>query len=159
MSHLSLFRNFWEPFWKLEYDNAVFNGEQGLCEAAIEKSDPHDHRLSSLASFMVPNGDPQDRFFYPTLTLIIYYISADRQWIIRIHFTNIFKNELSINMKTLKMHVNILTCRKCTTNIKLVQKPVQLIFCTFHAVGHLFLKFFLLPCRNNFRFEALFLFC
>ena len=27
-----------------------------------------------LASLMMPSGDPQDRFFYPTLTLIDSYI-------------------------------------------------------------------------------------
>ena len=36
------------------------------CEGRIEKSVPRDHRLSSL---VIPNGDPQDGFFYPTLIL------------------------------------------------------------------------------------------
>ena len=40
-------------------------------EGRIEKSVPQDHRLSSLASLVMPNGDPRDGFFYPTLTLRI----------------------------------------------------------------------------------------
>ena len=36
----------------------------------IEKSIPLDHRLSS-ANLMIPLGDPQDGFFFPTLTLMI----------------------------------------------------------------------------------------
>ena len=36
----------------------------------IEKSIPLDHRLSS-ANLMMPLGDPQDGFFFPTLTLMI----------------------------------------------------------------------------------------
>ena len=36
-----------------------------------EKSVPRDHRLSSLASHVMPNGDPRDGFFYPTFTLMM----------------------------------------------------------------------------------------
>ena len=51
MSHLSIFRKFWEPLF--EYENAVFNGEQEkntlfVCEDGIEKSVPLDHHSSSL---------------------------------------------------------------------------------------------------------------
>ena len=47
------------------------------CEGGIEKSVPRDHRLSSLGKpDVMPNGDPRDGFFYPTLTLMIdSYIS------------------------------------------------------------------------------------
>ena len=41
------------------------------CEGRIEKSVTHDHRLSSSASLAMPNGDPRDGLFYPTLTLMI----------------------------------------------------------------------------------------
>ena len=34
----------------------------------MEKSVPRDHRLSSL---VMPNDDPREGFFYPTLTLMI----------------------------------------------------------------------------------------
>ena len=43
------------------------------CEDGIEKPVPRDHRLSSLASLVMPNGDPRDRFFYPILKLMIDY--------------------------------------------------------------------------------------
>ena len=47
MSHLSVFRNFWEPFFN--YKNAVFNGEAEknplFVRGWIEKSVPHDQRL------------------------------------------------------------------------------------------------------------------
>ena len=53
----------------------VFNGEQEKIhfssEGGIEKIIPHDHSMSS-------NGDPWDRFFHPTLTLmIVSYIIID----------------------------------------------------------------------------------
>ena len=53
------------------------SGEQNkihyLYEGRIEKSVPLDHHLSSL---VMPNCDPRDIFFYPTLTPMIdsYYI-------------------------------------------------------------------------------------
>ena len=59
----------------LEYKNAMFNGEQekeSIICVRIEKSVPRDHRLSSLSKPRGANRDPQDRFFYPTLTLMIY---------------------------------------------------------------------------------------
>ena len=47
-------------------------------EGRIEKSDHRDHRLSYSASLVMPNGDPRDGFFYPTLTLMIdSYIITD----------------------------------------------------------------------------------
>ena len=54
MSHLNVFRNFWEPFLSM---NALLNSEQEiihyLCEDWIEKSVPCDQYLSSL-------GKPRD---------------------------------------------------------------------------------------------------
>ena len=43
------------------------------------KSVPRDHRLSPLTSLVMPNGDPRDGFFYPTLTLMIdsYILNID----------------------------------------------------------------------------------
>ena len=38
-----------------------------LCEDGIEKSVPSDYHLSSL----MPNVNPREGFFYPTLTLMI----------------------------------------------------------------------------------------
>ena len=50
-----------------ETKNAVFNGEQKIesiiCEGGIGKSVPRDHPLASL---MMPNSDPQDRFSFLT---------------------------------------------------------------------------------------------
>ena len=43
----------------------------------IEKSVPRDQRLSSLASFVMPNGNPRDGIFYPTLTLIMNTYNID----------------------------------------------------------------------------------
>ena len=40
-------------------------------ENEIENSDHCDHRFHHSASHVMPIGDPQDRFFYPTLTLMI----------------------------------------------------------------------------------------
>ena len=55
MSHLSVFRNFWESFFK--HENAAFNGEQEkesiVCVGWDRKSVPRDHNLSSL-------GKPRD---------------------------------------------------------------------------------------------------
>ena len=52
-----------------------YSGEQEkdplLCEGRIEKSVPCNHRLLHSASLVMPNGDPRDEFFYPTLTLMI----------------------------------------------------------------------------------------
>ena len=39
-----------------------------LYEDRIEKAVPRDRRLPSL---VLPNGDPRDGIFYPTLTLMI----------------------------------------------------------------------------------------
>ena len=51
----------------------VFNGEQEKGEDGIEKSVPHDPRLSSL---VMPNGDPWDDFFYPTFMMDLYSLFA-----------------------------------------------------------------------------------
>ena len=53
-----------------------------LCEDGIEKSVPHDHCLSSrgLASLVMPFPDPQDRFFYLTLTLMMNSYNLIFQW-------------------------------------------------------------------------------
>ena len=37
----------------------------------IEISVPQDHLCHHSASLVMPNGDPSDKFFYPTLRLII----------------------------------------------------------------------------------------
>ena len=37
----------------------------------IEKTIPQDHLCHHSASLMMPNGDPWDEFFYPTLRLMI----------------------------------------------------------------------------------------
>ena len=42
-----------------------------LCKDGIEKSVPHDQCLSSLGKPHVPISDPRDRFFYPTLTIMV----------------------------------------------------------------------------------------
>ena len=54
----------------------VFNGEQEkesiiLCEAGIEKPDPHNHCLSLHGKLVMPNSDPLDGFLSSTLTLMI----------------------------------------------------------------------------------------
>ena len=41
------------------------------CDGRIEKSVPQDHLCYHSASLVMPNGDPQDGFFYPTHTLMI----------------------------------------------------------------------------------------
>ena len=41
------------------------------CVDRIKKSVPHDNLLSALSKPCMPNGDPQDGFFYPTLTHMI----------------------------------------------------------------------------------------
>ena len=38
--------------------------KETIIRVRIEKSIPGDHRLSSV---LMPNGDPRDCFFYPTL--------------------------------------------------------------------------------------------
>ena len=42
-----------------------------LCEDGIEKSVPHVTVCHHSASLVMPISDPRDRFFYPTLTLLI----------------------------------------------------------------------------------------
>ena len=80
MSHLSTFKNFWKPL--LKYKNAVSYGEQEkriyyLYEDGIEKSIPHDHHLSSHGMPERPNSDLPNRFFYPTLTLMMDSYNID----------------------------------------------------------------------------------
>ena len=41
------------------------------CEDGIEKPVPRDPYCHHLASLLMPIGDPQDVFFYPTLTLMM----------------------------------------------------------------------------------------
>ena len=63
-----------------EIESVVFNGQQEKrsilksCEDGIEKSLPRNHSLSSLTSFVMPNSEPRDGFFYPTLQLDSYNI-------------------------------------------------------------------------------------
>ena len=73
MSHLSIFRNFWEPFLKhkMEYLMMCKKRILYLCEDRIEKPVPPDQCLSSPGKPHDANGDPRDRFFYPTLTLMM----------------------------------------------------------------------------------------
>ena len=40
-------------------------------EGRIENYVPRDHVCHHSASLMMPNGDPRDAFFYPTLTLMV----------------------------------------------------------------------------------------
>ena len=58
MTHLSIFRIF---SCLSNKKNEVLSGEQGkesiICEDGIEKFLPCDHRLSSLASLVMPIGD------------------------------------------------------------------------------------------------------
>ena len=69
MSRLSVSRNFWKPFSKYKWwARKIIHYS---CENGTEKPVPRDHRLSSL-DFVMPIGDPRDRFFYPTLKLIWY---------------------------------------------------------------------------------------
>ena len=65
MSHLSVFRTFWAPFF-FKQKKAVFNGEQ-------EKESIIHVRMGSKspASLVTPNRDPQDGFFDPTLTIMM----------------------------------------------------------------------------------------
>ena len=42
-----------------------------MCEDGIEKSIACDHRLSYSTNLMMANSDPRDRFFYPTLILVM----------------------------------------------------------------------------------------
>ena len=41
------------------------------CEDGIEKSVPRDRRCHHSTSLVMPMGDPQDGFFYPTLKLMM----------------------------------------------------------------------------------------
>ena len=41
------------------------------CEGRIEKSVPRITVCHHSASLVMPNGDPQDRFFYPPLTVMV----------------------------------------------------------------------------------------
>ena len=54
--------------------NAVFHGEQKIihysCENGIKKAVPLDQHLSTI-NIPVPNGDPWNGFFDPTLTLMM----------------------------------------------------------------------------------------
>ena len=97
MSHLRVFRNFWEPFFK--YENGVFNSEQekesiirvrmgyknpsqgsaiGITRLA-EKNSPLEITVCHhLASLMMPIDGPRDIFFYPILKLMMdSYIQLD----------------------------------------------------------------------------------
>ena len=61
--HIQEFLGAFLQTWK-----AVFNGEQEKESGGIKKISPKDHHLASL---VIPNDDPWDKFFYPTLTLLI----------------------------------------------------------------------------------------
>ena len=70
MSHLSIFRNFWEPFLNLmmsKKKNPLF----------VRGWDRKIHPSGSSFVITMPNGDRQDRFFYPTLTLMMDTCNPD----------------------------------------------------------------------------------
>ena len=73
-----------------EIESVVFNGQQDKkrkkkkkihqsCADGIEKSLPHNHSLSPLASLVMPNRDPRAGFFYPTLTLMMDSYNIPKQ--------------------------------------------------------------------------------
>ena len=63
MTHLSVYKNYWEPFFKSK--NSEFNGEQGkdplfvLCEDQIEKSSLGITACLHSASLVMPNGSSE----------------------------------------------------------------------------------------------------
>ena len=71
LSRISAYSGTSDSFF-LKNEKAVFNGEYQLCEAGIEISVHQDHHLSSLSR---PRDAKRllDGFFYPILTLMIYY--------------------------------------------------------------------------------------
>ena len=54
------------PYASLHRDHSILYAL--VCEKG--KSVPRDH----LASLLMPNGDPRERFYYPTFTLIDSYM-------------------------------------------------------------------------------------
>ena len=71
MSQFSVFRNFWESFlnMKMRYLGVSKKKKHGSCEGGIAKSVPRNNVWHHEASLVMPNGNPQDVFFYSTLTL------------------------------------------------------------------------------------------
>ena len=68
--YLCVFRDFWKLIFKGEQEkDSIIRSHS--CEGRIKKYVSRHRRLSSLASLVMPNGDPRDIFFYPTLTLMI----------------------------------------------------------------------------------------
>ena len=76
MSHLSVFRIFWKSFLSISNVIKVLSGEQekesiirvrmGMKNLFLAITDCH-----HLASLVMPIGDPQGGFFYPTIILMI----------------------------------------------------------------------------------------
>ena len=84
----------------------VFSDEQEtkiyyLYSAGLEKSVPLDHCHHS-ASLVMPNGDPRDGFFYPTLTLMIVSV----RYLFGIGLVFLYKNQFRQKVLSLtKRHV------------------------------------------------------
>ena len=72
--YLSLFRDFWNLIFKYKQWWAR-KSIHYLCEGRLEKSALEITVCHHWAILVMPNGDPQDRFFYPTLTLMIDFYS------------------------------------------------------------------------------------
>ena len=75
MSHLSIFKNFWEHFFK--HENAALNGEQEKESISRERVGQKNLSLGITichhsASLVMPKGDPWDGFSFPIHTLVMY---------------------------------------------------------------------------------------
>ena len=82
MSHLSIFINFLKPFVRNKNKNAILmvSKKKIIICVIVELKNPSlaitvCHQSSE--GLVMPNGDIWDRFFYPSLTLMIdYYINT-----------------------------------------------------------------------------------